>query len=831
MGLRQEEAARLLAIHGENRLRLNEERRLLYILRDVVKEPMFLLLSFACSLYFLLGEAAEGTMMLAALLFVAAISVYQELKTANALAALQSLTEPRVTVFRDGAKTEIQTAEVVPGDWILVEEGQKFPADGRVMESNDLTVNEGILTGEAFPVDKDLEGDFTVYQGTVVNSGRCIARVEATGGETALGKLGKSVVTYAESKTVLQQQIEFFVRRLALFGLAAFALIFTINYFQTQNLFASLLFGLTLAMSAIPEEIPVAFSSFMALGAHALSKMGIITRQPMVIETLGAVNVICLDKTGTITENKMAVDTVYHWKTQQAEGTGNHSALAAKVLHIASLASEQTPFDAMEKAIIEAGTAAGNPFTRSPLVKEYPLEGRPPMMTHVYQEGDHFLATAKGGVERLISACRLSAQESETILAAAASMAAKGHRVMGVARAQVLTDRFPQSQEEFDWRFVGLLSLADPPKPSIGKVLQDFYNAGIQVKLLTGDYHQTAEAIANQVGLQMGAETYTGEAVMQATPEKLAVMVGGSHLFTRMFPEAKRRVVKALQDRGNIVAMTGDGVNDGPALKTANIGIALGKNGTEVARQAADLILTDDNLQRITEAIRQGRKIFSNLKKAIRYIVSIHIPIILVASLPLLFGWKYPNIFTPIHVIFLELIMGPTCSVFYEREPVEPNSMHLPPRKKDAGFFDREEIGISVVQGLVIAFGVLLLFFLYAREGASQAEVRTIVFTTLVFSNVFLTFTNRSFTETILHTFRYRNGLTLPVLLLSFLFLASLHLVPFVQGIFGLAPIAPITFFVCFFTAVFTVGWFEWYKANLDFVKPTIQADHKQPVL
>ncbi|WP_162944791.1 cation-translocating P-type ATPase [Flavisolibacter nicotianae] len=813
-GLSESAAQQRLLQFGKNVLRLNETKRLLWILRDVVMEPMFLLLAVACLFYFLLGEMSEGFMMVAALIFVSAISVYQEVKSANALAALKELTEPNATVIRDGEKKEIPLQDVVPGDCIVVEEGDKVPADAKVIQLNDLSVNEAILTGEPFPVEKDTVDNNLLYQGTVVNSGRCLAEVVATGSNTELGKLGKSISTYAETKTALQRQVDLFVRRLAGFGIIAFFLIFSINYWHGNSFIASFLYGLTLAMSAIPEEVPVAFSSFMALGAHAISKLGVITRQPQVVENLGAVNVICLDKTGTITVNKMTVDTVFHFPSASLSNRDHLTAEAADVLLYAGLASERSPFDSMEKAIVEAYAATGQALPQWPMVKEYPLQGHPPMMTHVYQTGSGVLATAKGGMERLVAVCKLAAAQKESVMQEAQHMAAKGHRVLGVAMARINSNTFPVHQDDFPWTFIGLLSLNDPPKVYVRDVLQELYGAGITIKLLTGDHLQTAVSVADTIGMDKGKTVFTGDQVLDAGEESLETMVVESNLFTRMFPEAKLRVIKALQKKGDIVAMTGDGVNDGPALKASDIGIALGKEGTEVARQSADLILTDDDLRKITTAIRQGRKIFSNFKKAVRYIVSIHIPIILVAALPVLFGWKYPNIFTPIHVIFLELIMGPTCSIFFEREPAEANIMHVPPRKRDAWLFEKSELLISIIQGLAIAFGVLLLFYSYAGEGNQLTEVRTVVFTTLILSNIILTYVNRSFEQTLATTVKYKNSLALPVFLLSLLFLFLLHFVPPVQQLFGLSPITVTTFFVCLFTALVCTGWLELYKAG-----------------
>ena len=827
-GLSEKEVQLLLQQHGKNALLINTRKRFLKIIWDIVKEPMFLLLLLACCLYFILRENTEGFMMMAALFFVSAISVFQEIKSSNALESLKQLTEPKVKVIRGGIEKEIEIENLVPGDIFLLEEGAKVPADAKITEQNDLSVDESIITGESLPVDKTIEaGANIIYQGTVINSGRCTAMVIATGEQTALGKIGKSIITYSESKTQLQQQVNAFFKTFSLFGIVAFFLIFLINYFHSQSIVASILFGLTLAMSAIPEEIPVAFTSFMALGAYHMSRFGIITRQPQTIENLGAVSIICLDKTGTITENKMTVESVYNYRTGLLQKLNDIKPSSLNVLYYGLLASEHNPFDAMEKAIIEAYGAIDPFLPATVMAAEYPLQGHPPMMTHVYEKEDYFMAAAKGGIERIIRVCHLPINESDKIIQQVKFLAEKGHRVLGVASAIYREKELPVNQDDFNWQFEGLISLYDPPKPFVKEVFQKFYKAGITIKLLTGDFPETALTIAKETGLKFGAACITGEEVMKASDEELSRIVKDVNIFARMYPEAKLKVITTLIKDGNIVAMTGDGVNDGPALKAANIGIALGQKGTEVARQSADLILTDDNLEKVAEAIRQGRKIFNNLKKAIRYIISIHIPIILTASMPLLLGWQYPNIFTPVHVIFLELIMGPTCSVFFEREPVEEHIMQLPPRKKQAWLFAKDELFISVVQGMMISFGVLFLYYFYMKQGFSLPQVRTVVFTTLLLSNIFLTFTNRSFTRTFFSTIRYKNNLALPVLIVSVCFLLFIHFIPFFREFFGLTIISFTQFIVCALTAFVSVIWFEFYKAHLTNFFSAGYTDHK----
>jgi P-type Ca2+ transporter type 2C len=822
-GLPAGEVPALRQQYGKNVFHTESSRRFIHIVRDIVKEPMFILLVIACSLYFILGKISEGTLMLAAMVIVAAISLYQEVKSGNAVKALKQFTEPEVTVVRDGKEIIIPAEELVPGDIVLLDEGMKIPADGIILQENDLSVNESIITGESLPADKhETEGFNILYQGTIINTGKCIARITSTGNKTVLGKLGKAIGAYHPPKTLLQLQINKFVRRFALFGLIAFLIIFFVNYLHYRDWVTGLLFALTLAMSAVPEEIPVAFSSFMALGAYKMSKLGIISRQPQIVENLGAVTVICFDKTGTTTENKMQVKTIYDYSSDSLIDLNDNVRLKkGSVLRFSALASETNPFDAMEKAIWEAYYlhTAEDAGKKLRMIYEYPLEGQPPMMTHIYDDGTTVIAAAKGAAERVINSCRLPDTEKNKILLYAVSLASKGYRVIGVASALHAGPVFPALQENFAWHFEGLLALYDPPKKNIAEVLKQFYKAGIDVKMITGDYPETAVNIAGQVGVLNHLKYNTGDEVMKMQDDELMKVVKSTNIFARMFPDAKLKAIDALKANGEIVAMTGDGVNDGPALKSASIGIAVGKKGTEIARQAADLIITDDNIERIVTAVSEGRKIFSNLKKAIRYIISIHIPIILIAALPPVFGWIYPNIFTPVHIIFLELIMGPTCSIFFEKEPMEENCMMQKPRKRNTGLFSREELLISAVQGIVIAAGAMILYHHFMLTGATLEEIRTIVFTTVIVSNIFLTFAGRSFTKTIRYTIRYKNNLAPIIVLISIFFLAALHFIPAVRNLFQLAVVTPGQFWLCVAVAFASVMWFEAYKTDLIKIK------------
>ncbi|WPV65633.1 cation-translocating P-type ATPase [Chitinophaga sp. LS1] len=814
-GLRNMDVPALVRQYGKNQFIAAREHGFIRMVWEIVKEPMFLMLLLACLLYFILGEVKEGLLMLAAMVFVGAISIFQGVKSSKALAALKQFTQPKVTVIRDEKEQTIFSEDLVPGDILLLEEGNSIPADCTIVHANDLSINESIITGESQPVDKSAaEGHNLLFQGTTINSGSCYAIVTAIGNSTVLGKLGKSITAISTSGTLLQNQIAQFVKIMAAIGFITFALIWLVNYLHSGSIIQSLLLGLTIAMAVIPEEIPVAFSSFMALGAFHMSKLGIITRQPLTIENLGAVSVICLDKTGTITENRMEVNSIYDFEKDITEIITPESAIKSdKVLRYARLASEQAAFDAMEKAIIAAyERVPREQAEKEEMIREYPLSGVPPMMTHVYRMNGHLIVAGKGAPERILAVCKMSPAATGKVNAVISSMAAKGLRLLGICSATFTGKDFPELQQNFNWQFEGLLALYDPPKQGIKKEFDQWYAAGIKVKLITGDNKETAMHIAKQVGMQLNGAAITGEQLMTMTSAEIGKIAGEVVVFARMFPEAKLKIIEALKENGETVAMMGDGVNDGPALKSANIGIAMGGRGTEIAREASDLILTDDRLEKVTEAIKQGRKIYYNLKKAVRYIISIHIPIILTASLPLLLGWRFPNIFTPIHVIFLELIMGPTCSIFFEKEPVESSIMIQPPRKESQSIFTAKELLISLIQGFVIAFGILSLYYGFMQSGYTIEYVRTVIFLTLVISNVFLTFVNRSFQENIFTTFRFKNNLVPFVLSASLIFLAGIAFIPFIQRAFQLTRISARDFILCTGVSLIITGWFEVYK-------------------
>ena len=569
-------------------------------------------------------------------------------------------------------------------------------------------------------------------------------------------------------------------------------------------------------MSILPEEIPVAFTTFMALGAWRLMKLGIVVKQMKTVETLGSATVICTDKTGTITENKMSLAKLFLLGSEDIRDAENTTDDAEKaLLRLAMWASEPIPFDPMEIALHDAYAKTHGEDERPhyKMIHEYPLDGKPPMMTHLFEDkAGHRIIATKGAPEALMKVSKLSAAEKTQIENAIDRLAVDGYRLLAVAEADFAGNDFPATQQEFQFKFKGMVAFYDPPKKNIKAVLKRFYKAGITVKIVTGDNAATTTAIAKQIGFEGYEKSITGEELMQLSDEALKATVLDTQVFTRMFPEAKLKIIEALKAQHEIVAMTGDGVNDGPALKAAHIGIAMGKKGTEIAKQAASLILVNDNFSKMVNAVAMGRKIYTNLKKAIQYIISIHIPIILTVFVPLVLGWVYPNIFTPVHIIFLELIMGPTCSIIYENEPMEANTMKQKPRPFTTTFFNWKELTTSIIQGLLITAGTLFAYQYALYRGFPESTTRTMVFTVLVAANVFLTLVNRSFYYSILTTLKYKNNLVPLIIGVTIAITALLLYVPPFARFFLFTPLDLVQIATCIGIGFVSVIWYELIK-------------------
>jgi Ca2+-transporting ATPase len=827
-GLSQQQVQESREKYGWNRVLVKKNNPVLTYLKFALQEPMLLLLLAASVAYFVHGDQAEGIFLAVAIVIVSSISLFQDSRSRNALEALKKISQPASKVIRDGLTCEIPGEEVVIGDSMLVEEGGLIPADGEIVRAHDFSVNEAILTGESIPVSKDeTHENRQVYQGTFVVAGLAVCTVTAIGVQTKMGGIGKSLQDIPDQRSPLQVKINSFVRLMAYAGSVIFILIGIINFYRSHDFADSLLKALTIGMSILPEEIPVAFVTFMALGAWRLGQLGVIVKDTKTVETLGSANVICLDKTGTITKNEMAVAGIYEFSDRTITYAGQLTALT-DVITFGMWASEPVPFDPMEKSIhaLYASLTTTDLRPACELVHEYPLSGRPPLMTHIFRNetGDQIIA-AKGAPEAILAQSNLSSGERKIAEDSLTILLTQGFRVLGVGEADFTGKDYPSSQAEFRFNFKGFIAFYDPPKENSAAVIQSFYDAGLAVKIITGDTAVTTTTIARAIGFKGIEKTITGEALLTLTDEEVKEVVMTTNIFTRMFPEAKLRIVQALKAQHQIVAMLGDGVNDGPALKAAHIGIAMGKKGSEVARQASALVLANDDLSKLIDGIAMGRKIYNNLKKAIQYIISIHIPIILIVFIPLVLGWVYPSIFTPVHIIFLELIMGPTCSVIYENEPLEKNLMHEPPARFTKTFFSLRELSLSIIQGLVITAGLVVIYQLAVTRGYSEPVTTAMVFLTLITANLVLTLSNRSFVYSVLTTLQYRNKLIPVLLAVTVALVVALFSVPLLRSFFHFDMVSFSQLVTCVGTGTASVAWFEIYK----WIRRTASTGAKHP--
>ena len=816
-GLTDEEVKKAHKKWGYNQMDSHKKDSVFTLLINIAKDPMLMLLLGVTVVYLVVGEYDHALFMLAAIGIVSGISFYQDNQSKKALEELEKLNEPLSQVIRNSQLLKIPTHEITVGDLCVSEEGQLINADGQIVHSNDFSVNESMLTGESLSVFKDQHStDNKVYSGTICISGLAVFEVEKIGKDTEIGKIGKSLSDIKDVKSPLQLQINHFVKVMAIIGIVVFLLVWAYSYYQSGSLTASLLIGLTLAMSILPEEIPVAFATFMALGAWKLMKQGVIVKRSTLVETLGSTTVICTDKTGTITENSMKLKFLYDFQSQASYSEDEFSNSNLKeLIENAMWSSEPVPFDPMEITLhkVYQENCKVDERREFELFHEYPLDGKPPMMTHLFEnQSNKRIIAAKGAPEAILKTARLTEDDKESIRNQITNFGNQGYRILGVAKAEFEGNDFPKNQQDFDFDFLGLVVFYDPPKEGINEVFQHIYDAGIKLKVITGDNAGTTQAIASQAGIINHTDSMDGEELMHYSEEELGEISERTTLFTRMFPEAKLKIVNALKRNGEVVAMLGDGVNDAPALKTAHIGVAMGTKGTEIAKAAADLVITNDDLDKLIAGIAAGRRIYANLKKAIQYIISIHIPIVLTVSLPLFLGWIFPHIFTPVHVIFLELVMGPTCSIVYENEPIEKNAMKEPPRPMSETFLSRKELKISIIQGLMIAIGVLSMYQFSVHNGGNEEQTRAMVFSTLIFANVFLSFVNRSFYYSVMDSLRYRNPLLIGISALVVLSLmAILHFEPFAR-FFHVSALSINDLLYCLVAAALSVGWFEGYK-------------------
>ena len=812
-GLSAAEAAACLLEDGPNELPTAKPKSNLAIAAEVLREPMFLLLLATGVVYLILGSLEEAIALLGAIFVVIGITLYQQRKTERTLQALRDLSSPRALVIRDGQRKRIAGRDVVRGDLLILAEGDRVAADALLLSAVNLYVDESLLTGESAPVRKSASNEKpsmsrpggedtpSVFSSTLVVRGTGVAMVQATGPRTEVGKLGRALQGIELQRTRLETETRSLVRLFATVGMLLCMVIALVYGLTRGEWLEGALAGLALAISMAPEEFPVVLTVFLALGAWRISKKRVLTRRVAAIETLGAATVLCVDKTGTLTMNRMTVREV-----KPAEGTSE-----AEVRRAASLASGENPVDPMEKALHSAASQDGNGFSEIAInfIREYPLSSDLLAMSRVLhiENDDEYDVFAKGAPEAIALMCGLPA---EAILPQAKEMAERGLRVLGAARARVARADLPDSHRAFQFRFLGLVGLEDPVRPSVPDAIRECHEAGVRVVMITGDYPATAHSIAGAIGLKNPNESVTGPELEAMSDDRLRQRVRDVSVFARVLPEQKLRLVEALKANGEVVGMTGDGVNDAPALKAAHIGIAMGGRGTDVAREASSLVLLDDDFSSIVEAIRLGRRIYDNLKKAMTYILAIHVPIAGMSLLPVLFG--LPLVLMPLHIVFLELVIDPACSIAFESEPEHPRIMKRRPRDRKARLFDRQTVLFGLVQGFWLFLVTLAAFLISLYRGQGEFDARAISFATLVLGNIALIWANRSRSRIIPAMVRASNPALWGITAGSILLLAFVLYIPPVRILFQFSVLHADDIAICAFLAMLSVTWSEAMK-------------------
>lgn len=751
-GLSFDEAAALQAQYGKNELNAEKKQTLFSKVLGIFKEPMFLLLFCTALIYFFLGEPRDGSIMIGFVLFMSCINLFQEWRTDKTLAALKDLSAPKINVIRSGEMVLLDSCELTVGDLMILEEGDKIPADGEIIEMFDLGVDESTLTGESDVVWKKLnlteeeaKENFkknACYSGTVVTQGSAIVGVTSIGADTEYGKIGKDILSVPNEPTPLEKQTRKLIKSAAIIGILLFIVVGVITFINPtevvtdalDRLVHSVLAGVTLAMAMIPEEFPVILTVFLAMGAWRLAKKNALIRRMPSVETLGAVTVLCVDKTGTLTQNKMTMQEISCY-----DGIAED-----ELIEWSCLGCEIEPYDPMEKAIIEFTEKRG--FSKKeifdkPLIHEYSFNNEIKMMGHIWEiDGSNCLA-AKGSPESILPLCGLEKEKLWLVEKEQERLSEKGYRVIAVAKRHNIS-AIPDKLNENKMEFLGLIGLEDPPRENVPEAVKLCSKAGIRVVMITGDNGITARSIAKKIGIQNADNVITGSELEKMTDEELSEKVKFTNIFARVIPSHKMRIVKAFRDSGEVVAMTGDGVNDAPALKYADIGIAMGKRGTGVAKEAADMVLLDDNFTTIVENVKDGRRIYDNIKKAVGYVFTIHLPIALIALLtPLL---RLPLLLLPVHIVLLELIIDPTCSIIFERQPAEKDIMERKPRLQSDTLASTKLLIKAVLQGLSIFAASFGSYAFLLNAGWDAKAARSFALVILVISNFLLVYVNHS---------------------------------------------------------------------------------------
>jgi Ca2+-transporting ATPase len=831
----ENEAARRLRLEGYNELARPRKRSLFRIAIEVCSEPMFELLLAASAIYFVVGALGEALMLVGSAITTVAIAIVQENRTEQVLEALRDLTSPRALVVRDGISKRIPGREVVRGDIVVLAEGDRVPADAILLSCNDLEADESLLTGESVPVRKlagmppvpeptsskmTQDNATHVFAGTMLVRGHGVGEVFATGAKSEIGKIGKALGEIVIEPSLLHVQVRRLVRALAAIGIGLSVLVVVLYVLMRGSWLDGLLAGITLAMSLLPEEFPLVLTIFLVMGAWRISKAQVLTRRSATIETLGAATVLCSDKTGTLTVNRMSIAELFNGgETFRVNAAADHH-IPEKFLPLVEygvLASEAHPFDPMERAFHDLGqqslTSSGQLHQDWSLAHEYALNRQLLAVTHVWKaaEQEGYVAAAKGAPEAIAELCKLDGDALKELLLDVDEMATRGMRVLGVAKALSPGPPWPDSPSAFRFEFLGLVGLADPLRPGVLEAVNECHSAGIRVVMVTGDYPATATAIARQAGLDLADSVLTGDELAQLSDLELRERVKTVRVFARTLPEQKLRLVNALKANGEIVAMTGDGVNDAPSLKAAHIGIAMGSRGTDVAREASAIVLLDDDFGSIVKAVRLGRRIYDNLRKAMGFLLAVHVPIAGLSLLPIIWGW--PLIFTPVHIAFLELVIDPVASIVFEAETEERDVMRKRPRDPLAPLFSRTIIGWSILQGVWVFLLTAAVYVEAISRGLSDSETRALTFVSLVTCNFFLIFVNRSFSSSIIVAFGRPNAALWVVLAATAILLAVSLGAASVRTLFAFAPLSGADFTRVLAVGIATIGFLELIKA------------------
>lgn len=822
-GLNSEEVEKLQKKYGMNELVIQEKPNMLKKFLGVFKEPMFLLLLIAATVYFLLGAPKDGAIMLVFVGFVASITFIQEWKTEKTMNALKDLTSPKVNTLRDGKNILIKSTELVPGDVVFLSEGERIPADCIVLEPSNFSVDESILTGESEYVMKvsttqsEKSTDYwkkdILYAGTLCVFGKCTAIVKFTGINTEYGKIGKAISEAKDEPTPLQKKVSILVKNIAIAGVILCISVMVASYFYSFDILNSILSGISLAMAIIPEEFPVVLTVFLSMGAYRLAKNNTLMRKISAVETLGSATVLCVDKTGTITQNKMKVKSIY----SDGRIFNNEDLKNQELSDLMVLSCEKDPYDPMEKAILEAANLSQlETLYKYDLSKKIAFDSKTKRMANIYIKDNKYYVAVKGSAETVLGLCNLDKETMDEINIEIDKMASNGLRVL--ALADCTSEKVYEDLECYELTFKALVGLQDPPKEGVEEAIKLCKKAGIRVVMITGDYSKTAMAIGEEIGLKFTDKVIVGNEIDSLSENELCEVVKSCDVFSRVIPEQKMKIVKALKKNGEIVAMTGDGVNDAPALKSADIGIAMGQRGTEVAKEAAHMILMDDNFTTIVKSVKDGRRVYDNIRKAMVYILIIHIPIAAMAMFAPLFN--LPPLLLPMHIMLLELIIDPTCSIVFEGEPAEANIMENPPRPPQEPLLTRNLTIKVVLQGVVMFLAAFMPFHYMIDLGISSEYARSFSLITFIVANVTLVLVNRSNTELLYHLIKEKGSkVRLIVNSMALIMVFAIVYIPILNGFFRTEKIGIYPLIFAIVLGFISTGWWEIVKITRKIIR------------